>query len=453
MMMNKLTSTIVSGCLLIAAACPALGQAEEDRAQREIELELKRAMAELLREQIERQREEIQRIEDAEQDDAAEARLRERERMMRERVLEERRVRLVQLQDAQPRDEADERGDLPDLEEIRRVEMRLEVARHEAIAIREQLRALELHQRQLQEAGRDEEAAAVRDQISLLNRHLQEVRRPEFRLQFDEPHIVFGRGARGEPAEIDAKPIVNPWAARPREQAIAGLNDADFSVRESAEAHLLRDNTLDKAALKRLIKDANSPEQRQRLLRIAEHHMLREMRERDFGPGADQPGDFEPDLFGRRQARSAAVGYSYEPVLAQDNPQARLPGVEVITTMPGFPGHAHLRRGDIVVQINGQGLPIHTHDDDITRWVQWQINSKQAGEQISFTVLRNGELLAIDMVCAEGRALDQMYSSNALAASYRRLQPYRSEWLDVRDELAAEMPKPKTLTPVVQGAE
>ena len=364
--MKDLTSTIVSGCLLMAAACPVFGQAEEeDRAPREID---RRAIIELFED--------------------------------------------IELQDG-PFDEG------VDEDELRR--QLIEEVERRRLIIEEVERRGNLRQGVVE-------------------------------LQLDGP-ILIEPGFPGEQVELDAKPVENPWADRPRADAVAGLDHADFAVRESAEAHLLTDNTLGKAELKQLIKDAKSPEQRQRLLRIAEHHVLREMRVRDFGPGAEPPEAFEPDVFGRRQAaRPAAVGYSYEPVLAQDNPQARLPGVEVVSTMPGFPGYAHLRRGDIIVQINGQSLSIHHREHDITNWVRWQINSKEAGEKISFTVLRNGELLAVEMVCAEGQALDHMYSTNAFATASRR-EPYRSAWLDARDELSAEMPKPKTLTPVVQGGD
>ncbi|MEO0476853.1 MAG: PDZ domain-containing protein, partial [Planctomycetota bacterium] len=294
-----------------------------------------------------------------------------------------------------------------------------------------------------------------RDQIEQQRRQIEEIRRQLAGLQVDGP-VRIEPGFPGEEVDLNAKPIDNPWANRPRAEVIAGLDHAEFAVRESAEAHLLTDNTLGRAALETLIKEAKSPEQRQRLLRLAEHHVLRELRERDFGLGAEQPADVdlqEPNVFGgRAAARPAAVGYSYDPVLARDNPQAELPGVEVIATMPGFPGHAHLRTGDIIVQINGQSLSIHHREHDITNWVRWQISSKQAGEKISFTVLRNGELLAIDMICAEGKALDHMYSTNAFAAASRR-EPYRSAWLDARDELAALMPKAKALTPVVQAAD
>ena len=220
------------------------------------------------------------------------------------------------------------------------------------------------------------------------------------------------------------------------------MNDPAFAVRESAEMHLLTDDTLDEATLKALIQQARSPEQRHRLLRVAEHHMMRLMRERDFS-GVNEEEDALPQAAVRR---SAAVGYSYEPVLADANPHAELPGVRVIATMPGFPGHAYLRRGDIIVQIAGQGPSAQQREEGITAWMRWRISQHEAGDRIEFTVLRDGELLKLSMLAAEGQALDHMYTTDAFEAAARK-QPYQSAWQAVRDEMIALMPRPTRLTP------
>ena len=266
-------------------------------------------------------------------------------------------------------------------------------------------------------------------------------------MQADQPLRLQQRRA-ADPVRLDAQPVESPWAERSREEAVAALNHKDFAVRESAQAYLLTDNTLGKAVLKELIQQADAPEARQRLLRLAEHHLLRELRERDFGQPAQGDDPAIPQLI---QRRPASVGYSYEPVMADDNPQAALPGVRVIATMPGFPGHAHLRRGDIIVQINGQSLSAHQREHDITNWVRWQIASRDAGDTIDFTVLRGGKLLAIEMVCAEGMALDHMYTTDAFEAAARK-EPYKRAWEQARDELIAEFPQPRTLTPVALDA-
>ncbi|MFK7790713.1 MAG: PDZ domain-containing protein [Phycisphaeraceae bacterium] len=298
------------------------------------------------------------------------------------------------------------------------------------------------------EADDDLDAAK---QLIEQRRRVEEIHRRVLEVQFDGRGELFDQGRAAEPVQLDAKVLVNPWVERPRDEVVAGLDHEDFTVRESAEAFLLTDDTLSKALLVEMIRQAKAPEQRHRLLRIAEHHVLREMRERDFGPQKQQAGDDEI-VPGQIQRRAASVGYSYEPVLAHENPHANLPGVRVIATMPGFPGHAHLRRGDIIVQINGQGLSNHHREHDITNWVRWQIASRQAGDTINFTLLRDGKLFAVDMVCAEGQALDHMYTTDAFESAARK-GPYQRAWEDAYETLVAEMPKPKTLMPVELGAD
>ncbi|MEM6258328.1 MAG: hypothetical protein AAGI37_08445 [Planctomycetota bacterium] len=285
-------------------------------------------------------------------------------------------------------------------------------------------------------------------------RRIEQLQRRIIQLELDEQRLFPGLQEQqhaAEPIVLDAKPFENPWAERPREETVAALNHADYAVRESAQAYLLTDDTLDKETLKELIQQSGSPEQSQRLLYIAEHHVMRVMRERDFGQQA-KPVEEGELVFGRGAHRPASVGYSYEPVMAHENPQAAMPGVRVIATMPGFPGHAHLRRGDIIVQIAGQSLSPHHQHHDITNWVRWRISAHEAGDTMRFTVLRNSELLAIELVCAEGLALDHMYTTDAFEAAARKA-PYKRAWQGIRETLTAEMPKRKMLTPVVLDVE
>lgn len=296
---------------------------------------------------------------------------------------------------------------------------------------------------QLQIEEEDDPLEQAREQ----RERLEEIQRRIIQLQREDDQFpgLFEQRRAAEPVVLDAKPFVSPWAQRSRDDVVAALNHEDFDVRESAQAHLLTDDALDKAALKQLIRQADSPEQSQRLMHVAEHHIMRELRERDFGPEAQGLDDGAPQ---RPRIRPASVGYSYEPVMAHENPQGALPGVRVIATMPGFPGHAHLRRGDIIVQISGHSLSPHHQHHDITNWVRWRIAAHQAGDTMEFTVLRNSELLTIRLVCAEGLALDHMYTTDAFEAAARKA-PYRRAWQNARAELTDELTKPKQLTPIV----
>lgn len=302
------------------------------------------------------------------------------------------------------------------------------------------------------ELGEPNDDIDPRQRILEERERLEEIQKRIMELQLQQrrdPGLVQLQQA-AQPVQLDPKPYVNPFAQRSRDEVLAALNHEKFAVRQSAEAHLLTDNALSVDVLKELIKQTDSPEQHQRLLRIAEHHVMRELRERDFGP-QNQPAEDGGLIPGRPAARPASVGYSYEPVMAHENPHAPLAGVRVIATMPGFPGHAHLRRGDIIVQIAGQGLNANHQHHDITSWVRWRIAAHEAGDTMSVTLLRSGELLKVELVCAEGMALDHMYTTDAFEAAARKA-PYKQAWEKTRSELIAEMPKPKMLTPkLIEG--
>lgn len=288
-----------------------------------------------------------------------------------------------------------------------------------------------------------------RDRLEELQRRLIEMQRD----QQQPGNGLFDQVQEAVPVQLQPEPYTSPWSDRDRAEVIAALNDPAFAVRESAEAYLLTDNTLSQAVLADLLKQAQSPEQRQRLIRVAEHHVLRELRERDFGDanaagGADaqDPRDpFAPNGL-VRQRRPASIGYSYKPVLAHENPYVQLPGVAVIATMPGFPGHAYLRAGDIIVQIDGQGLSRRQQQHQITSWVRQRIAAHEAGDTIDFTILREGKAITLKMTCAQGLALDHMYTTDAFEAAARKA-PYNKAWDQAREALTADLAQPKTLTP------
>lgn len=245
---------------------------------------------------------------------------------------------------------------------------------------------------------------------------------------------------------MQAKPYTDPLADLSRDEVLKLLNDPDFKVREQAEANLLADDTLDRAALGKLIQEAQSSEQRYRLIRIAEHHVMREIREQQFGGQEKLDEEDEPILRGFNVRETAAIGFSYQPMLVEDNPQTQTPAVTVTATMPGFPGHAHLRPGDLVVAVNGQTAQGIRHRELITDWMGNRIAFHHPGDTITLTIVRNGEALDIKIVAAEGTALRLMYTSNGFNAAFRE-RPYNEQWLKARAELTKDLPQPTALTP------
>ena len=114
-------------------------------------------------------------------------------------------------------------------------------------------------------------------------------------------------------ATPDATPAppaaINTPATTPRlADRVAALNDPDYATREAASDALLLDDALDLNALAVAAGDDLPPETRERLLYIALHHTVRQLREDNFpadGPGsigilqAVQADRLPPDRGGR----------------------------------------------------------------------------------------------------------------------------------------------------------
>jgi hypothetical protein len=298
-------------------------------------------------------------------------------------------------------------------------------------AIEEQLQRLLIERKlDLQAQLDDEERIELPDGVILRIEDGAVIRRPR-------AQVVGGPGVE------EAQPYTDPLAERPRGEVVALLNDDDYAVREQAEANLLMDDTLDRAALRGLIASAESAEQRYRLLRVAEHHVMRAVRERLFG----ERDDAAVDGFRRRQ--NASVGFSYSSFLGDENPVTQTPGVMVTATMPGFPGHAYLRTGDRIIAINGQTARGIRHRELIEDWVRNRIGFHQPGDTITLTVIRENKTLDVSMPCAQGQALMVMYVSNGLAPATRQGE-YTQMWLDARAELVRGVAPPKALVPKTQ---
>lgn len=238
----------------------------------------------------------------------------------------------------------------------------------------------------------------------------------------------------------NAKDYIDPHADQTRDQVIALLDHQDYAMRQSAEAHLLTDNTLDRGTLRQLVTQSKSDEQRFRLIRVAEHHIMRIEREASFG--GDQP--VIVDRFNRVIPAAGAIGFSYMPELTQPHPLTGTPGVVVTATMPGFPGHAHLRPGDLVVAIDGRTARPHTN---VTSWLSDTIGSHAPGEDITVTIVRDEQLVRLHIACAQAQALGEMYTSNGRDAAFRE-RPYSDIWRNAQQQLTQDLPKPKALVPI-----
>jgi len=237
---------------------------------------------------------------------------------------------------------------------------------------------------------------------------------------------------------------VDPLAGLSREQLVVLLDDADFEVREDAERRLIADDTLDQPALRELLLGAQSDEQRHRLIRVAEHHVLRFFRQRDFGahtlPAVDGGVVIRPQPRG-----SASIGYTYDTLTADQNPLANRPGIYVAATMPGFPANQHLRPGDVIISIGSRPVPVSQDAAGVINWINFVIGSYQPGDTMTMSVMRGSQTLNLAITCAQRAALEQMYTSDAFKAPVLA-ETYDRQWQTALEQLTQGLPQRPVLT-------
>ncbi|MEM1353809.1 MAG: hypothetical protein AAGC44_10370 [Planctomycetota bacterium] len=227
------------------------------------------------------------------------------------------------------------------------------------------------------------------------------------------------------PARIDLE-------GKPSDELAVLLGDIDFEVRQEAMARLVADDTLDELVLRELLVKAETVEQRERLLIIAEHHVIRELREQ-----------FEADL---AFIGTAGVGFTYHAIEPGLNPHTER-GASVVThTMPGFPGFVHLRPGDVIVEINE--IPCFSRDENsIQIWVQRSISRQNAGSRITMVVYRRGVEMKLDFSASSITALNHFYQPSSDWGRSRLARDYREHWEGVRERLLAGLPVQDSLVP------
>ena len=201
------------------------------------------------------------------------------------------------------------------------------------------------------------------------------------------------------------------------------LGNDDYAVRQSATQRLLANET-DLQALGQLYATTQLPEQRQRLLDVACHYTVRRMR-----------------LELSANKAKAAIGIRHDAFGADQFPGVDQPGLIVVETFPGFPGHAHLRRGDLILAVDGQPFPADLMPQKIANRFIQTVQKKDAGSPGHFTVYRDGRTIDVRFHLASLHALRTMYQ-NA-----QKLQPpFQTRWLAVRRQLAAGQPDAPPLT-------
>ncbi|MEM7626936.1 MAG: PDZ domain-containing protein [Planctomycetota bacterium] len=173
------------------------------------------------------------------------------------------------------------------------------------------------------------------------------------------------------------------------DDVLARLDAAEYVVRQAATEQLLTDDSLSPDAIATWAGRELSPEQQHRLLAVARHHTLRQMRLAEFP--AEGPG-------------SIGVVQSIQTPPAKDEPAPA--GVLITKILPGFPSVGRLYVGDVILAINGDPVEEGPAKDELFRA---RMSQFRAGRVIRLTIQRGDNTIEVDLTLANGAALPQMY--------------------------------------------
>lgn len=245
-------------------------------------------------------------------------------------------------------------------------------------------------------------------------------------------------GERGEGSGGDADSGGDAETSEPARPAgrisdamLARLDDADYHVREGETVALLQDEAITLAEIERAYRRAQSLEQRRRLMTVAEHHLLR----------IEQQQLVKEELSDRAVVTSgASVGLSQAGVPAESEPGLEQPAIRVMQTFPGFPGHAYLQCGDLIVAVDGKRLRSvaveegYDHGLALASQFGEMVKAHQPGEQITMELLRSGKKVKVTFRLSSYSALTTLYE----ASEDPLRSPYREKWAEFAYELQRE---------------
>lgn len=202
---------------------------------------------------------------------------------------------------------------------------------------------------------------------------------------------------------------------------LAALGDADYAKRHAATRKLLADETVTPLKIADVFPKAESVEQKHRLMTIARHHLLRLARQRDY--------PISP--LAAAQGVPGALGLTHGPVTSDELPQLKQSAVRVRRTLPGFPAHAVLEAGDLILEVAGNAIPAGLSSDRISNHFGDAIRMIPAGQSVPLKIQRNGQLVDVKVTLGPLDALSGMYRPE-LRSDYARA------WTRFRDELLAK---------------
>ena len=242
---------------------------------------------------------------------------------------------------------------------------------------------------------------------------------------------------------------------------IAELDEPSHARRERATDLLMRRRVASVDELVAWLREARTPEQRRRLMRVADHQVhaiaVRELIDLDPPDEDGQGGLMDPgggigivhrprtvNLTAATPAPGIGPGINPDvevgPILDIDHELGPEPApraiaaderdataVLILYTHPGFPGHAWLRPGDLVLAVDdrafGKDFPVGGFQEIVV--------AHQPGEQITLRLLRDGQVMDVSFPLADARAL-QRRQLDAVSARADRM------WRDLMMRLDSE---------------
>lgn len=191
-----------------------------------------------------------------------------------------------------------------------------------------------------------------------------------------------------------------PVAAEPNNPiadvaVLQALADPQYTTRRDATERLMWDEAVRGTDIARLYALADSPEARHRLIRVATHRVIADIRRRDFP-----------------QIGKGSIGIAHQALSGDLPPALGQPGILVARTFEGFPAHGRLRVGDVILGVDGTPLADNLRGNQAANLFIQAVQSRKAGAVISLSVLRDEQTLDIEFPLANLDALQQMYEPN-----------------------------------------
>ena len=207
------------------------------------------------------------------------------------------------------------------------------------------------------------------------------------------------------------------------------LNDLaspDYHTRHAATQQLTIDETISLQTVKDLFANATNPEQRHRLLPIAEHHLLREKLQQF-----------------RTTNTAGALGITHRPLGRNHFPTLDRAAIMVINTLPGFPAHGVLQPGDFILSIADDPIPPTFTAEQVSHTFVQTIRKLPAGSTTQLTILRNDQKSTVTIRLTHLDALQKMYTRNqgTLTADYQAIVN------TLLKQLQHNAPNPTRITP------